>query len=56
MNKRELEQLERKSLYNLSVNDELKDQVINSYLSELNRIIKSNIKNKDLTILVIEKK
>jgi hypothetical protein len=54
MTPRELEQLEKKSIFTLKMNDDLKDQVINGYLNELNKVIKTNVKKKDLVILVIE--
>ena len=54
MTPRELEVLEKKSIYTLRINDDLKDQVINGYLNELNKVIKTNVKKKDLIILVIE--
>jgi hypothetical protein len=54
MNKRELEQLEKKSIYTLRMSDDLKDQVINGYLNELNKVIKTNVKKKELVILVFE--
>ena len=56
MTPRELEQLEKKSIYNLRINDDLKDQVINGYLNELNKVVKSNVKRKELVVLVIENK
>jgi hypothetical protein len=55
MTPRELEQLEKKSIYTLQINDDLKDQVINGYLNELNKIIKTNVKKKDVVVLVMEK-
>jgi hypothetical protein len=54
MNKRELEQLEKKSIFTIRMNDDLKDQVINGYLNEVIKVIKTNVKKKDLMILVIE--
>jgi len=54
MTSRELEQLEKKSIYTLRINDELKDQVINGYLNELNKVIKTNVKKRELVVLVIE--
>jgi len=54
MTPRELEQLEKKSIYTLRINDDLKDQVINGYLSELNKIVKTNVKKRDLVVLVME--
>ena len=54
MNPRELEQLEKKSIYTIRINDDLKDQVINGYLNELNKVVKTNVKRKELVVLVIE--
>jgi len=53
MNKRELEQLEKKSIYTIRVSDEQKDQVINGYLNELNKVIKRETKKKELIVIVI---
>ena len=50
----ELDRLEKKSLYTLRINDELKDSVIQGYLNEMNKTVKSNLKRKKLVILVIE--
>jgi hypothetical protein len=54
MNQKELERLEKDSIYTLRVNDDLKDQVINGYLNELNKVVKKEVKRKELVVLVIE--
>ena len=54
MTSRELEQLEKKSIYTIRINDDLKDQVINGYLNELNKVIKTSVKKKNLVVLVME--
>jgi hypothetical protein len=54
MNQRELEQLEKKSIYTLQISYDLKDQVINGHLNELNKVVKSSVRKKELVILVIE--
>jgi hypothetical protein len=54
MTQRELEQLEKKSIYTLRINDDLKDQVINGYLNELNKVIKTNVKKRELVVLVMD--
>lgn len=54
MNQRELERLEKNSIYTLRVTGDLKDQVINSYLNELNKVIKTTIKKKELVVVVME--
>ena len=54
MNLRELEQLEKKSIYTMRVSSDLKDQVIHGYLNELNKVVKTNVKKKELVVLVME--
>jgi len=54
MTPREIEQIEKKSIYTLRINDDLKDQVINGYLNELNKVVKTNLKKKELVVLVFE--
>ena len=39
MNQRELERLEKDSIYTMRVTNDLKDQVINGYLNELNKVV-----------------
>ena len=56
MNQRELERLEKDSIYTLQINNDLKDQVINGYLNELNKVVKTNMKKKSLIIVVLEEK
>ena len=53
MNHRELERLEKDSIYTMRVNSDLKDQVVNGYLNELNKVVKMNIKKRDLVVLVV---
>jgi len=54
MNSREIEQLVKKSIYSIRINDDLKDSVIQNYLNDLNRVIKSNTKKKKMLIVVLE--
>lgn len=56
MNSRDIEQIEKKSIYSIRVNDELKESVIQSYLNDLNRVVKSNTKKKKVVIVVLEDK
>ena len=53
MTPRELERLEKDSIYTIRINDDLKDQVINGYLNELNKVIKRETKKKELMVIVI---
>ena len=56
MNTREIQQIERKSIYSIRMNDDLKESVIKCYLNELNRVVKSNTKKKKIVIVVLEDK
>lgn len=56
MNSREIEQLERKSIYSLRVSDNLKESVIQNYLNDFNKVVKSNTKKKKVVILLFEDK
>jgi hypothetical protein len=38
----------------MRVNSDLKDQVINGYLNELNKVVKTNVKRKELVVMVTE--
>ena len=53
MNSREIEQLKKKSIHSIQINDDLKDSVITNYLNELNSIIKRETKKRELIVLVI---
>lgn len=55
MNQRELERLEKNSLYSLQINSDLKDSVILGHLNELNKVVKTNLKKKELVVLVLIK-
>ena len=55
MTPREIERLEKESIYTLKVNGELKDQVVQSYLNELTRVVKANVRKKELLVVVIER-
>ena len=54
MNQRELGRLEKDSVYTMKVSSDLKDQVINGYLNELNKVVKKSVKKKELILLLIE--
>lgn len=54
MTPRELERLEKDSIYSLRMNNDLKDLIINSRLNELNRVVKKEINKRELVVLVIE--
>ena len=54
MNQRELQQIEKKSIHSIKINNDLKDSIINLNLNDLNKVIKSNSKRKNLLVLVVE--
>lgn len=53
MNQRELELLEKKSLHSFRINPDIKEQVVSGYLNELSKVVKKEIKRKELVVLVI---
>jgi len=53
MTPRELERLEKESIYTLRINDDLKDQVINGYLNDLVKVVKREVKKKEVVILIL---
>lgn len=53
MNK-ELEQLKKKSIHYVELSYDYKDQVIQSHLNELNKVVKNEVKRKKLVVLVYE--
>jgi hypothetical protein len=55
MNQREPEQLEKKSVYTLRINENLNNQVINGYLNDLVKIVKKEVKRSEVVVVVISK-
>ena len=53
MNQRELERVEKDSIYTLRLTNDLKDQVINEYLNNLVKVLKKEIKKKKNIITLI---
>ena len=52
MNQRELERLEKNSIYTMRVNSDLKDQVINGYLNDLVKVVKKEVKKNNLFVVI----
>ena len=50
---KELEQLKKKSIHYVELSSDLKDQVIQSQMNEVNKVVKKEVKRKDLVVLVI---
>jgi hypothetical protein len=55
MTPREIEQLEKKSIYTIRLNDDLKGQVINGYLNELCRVVRKEVRKSEVVVMVITK-
>ena len=56
MNEKQLQQLEKDSIYTIRVNPNIKDQVVSGYLNELCRVVKKEVKQKKLVVIVITEK
>lgn len=56
MNSREIEQLEKKSVYCLHINEKIKDSCIQSDINEMSKVMKQLVKKKNLIVFVIEEK
>jgi len=54
MTPRELERLEKDSIYMIRVNPDIKDQVLSGDLNELCRVIKKEIKKSELVVIVMK--
>ena len=53
MNEKQLQQLEKDSIYTIRVNPDIKDQVVSGYLNELYRVVKKEVKKDELMVIVI---
>ena len=56
MNTREIEQLEKKSIYFLHINEKMKDLSIQSDINEMSKVMKQFVKKKNLVVFIIEEK
>ena len=54
MNEKQLQQLEKDSIYIIRVNPDIKDQVVSGYLNELCRVVKKEMKRSEVVIMVIK--
>lgn len=52
MNEKQLKQLEKDSIYTIRVNPGIKDQVVSGYLNELCRVVKKEVRNKEIVVIV----
>ena len=54
MNEKQLQQLEKDSIYTIRVNPDIKEQVVSGYLNELCRVVKKEVKRDGLVVMVIK--
>jgi hypothetical protein len=55
MTDKEIEKMEKSSIFSLTISSDLKDQIVSTRINELNRVIKKELKRRDLVIIVMEK-
>ena len=53
MNEKQLQQLEKDSIYTIRVNPDIKDQVVSGYLNELCRVVKKEVRKGEIVVMVI---
>jgi hypothetical protein len=53
MNEKQLQQLEKDSIYTIRVNPDIKDQVVTGYLNELYKVVKKEVKKDEVMVTVI---
>jgi len=56
MTPRELERLEKDSIYTMRVNPDIKDQVVSGYLNELCRVVKKEVRKNEVVVIVLTDK
>jgi hypothetical protein len=54
MNQRELERLEKDSIYTMRVSPDIKEQVVSGYLNELCRVVKKEVKRDGVVVMVMK--
>ena len=55
MNEIKLAQLRKEALISIDLRSDMKDVAVNTYLADLNKQIKKELKKKELVVLVITK-
>lgn len=53
MTPRELERLEKDSIYSLKINNDLKDQVVNGYVNGLSKVVRNEVKKRKIMIVIL---
>ncbi len=54
MTDKELEKLEKNSLYTMKVSPDIKEQVVSGYLNELCRVVKKEVRKSEVIVTVIK--
>ncbi len=54
MTEKELEKLEKNSLYTMKVSPDIKEQVVSGYLNELCRVVKKEVKRSEVIVVVMK--
>ena len=54
MNEKQLQQLEKDSIYMMRVNPDIKDQVVSGYLNELCKVVKKEARKSEVFVFVIK--
>ncbi len=54
MTEKELEKLEKNSLYTMKVSPDIKEQVVSGYLNELCRVVKKEVRKSEVIVTVIK--
>ncbi len=54
MTDKELEKLEKNSLYTMKVSPDIKEQVVLGYLNELCRVVKKEVRKSEVIVTVIK--
>ena len=52
MNEKQLQQLEKDSIYTIRVNPDIKDQVVSGYLNGLCRVVKKEVRKREVVVIV----
>ena len=56
MNEKQIQQLEKDSIYTMRISPDIKDQVVSGYLNELSRVVKREVRKSEVIVLVINKR
>lgn len=54
MNDKQLQQLEKESIHTMRVNPDIKDQVVSSYLNELCRVVKKEVRKGEVLVMILK--